>query len=153
LNEQDLQVDLLESVLFSFGLLYTRTDSPPGKDNFEEIMDKHMELLDGNSIDVRIAAGENLALMLEASETEYDSFGELLQKTVELFKESNKYVAKKDRVSQKLAFRNILESIKGGINPTLGLKFGNQSVTFSGWEKIRQLEFLRNTIKEGLVST
>ena len=152
LNDRESEVELLEAALNSYGLLFTRTDNAPEKEYFEEIMDKHMEFLEGDSIDVRIAAGENLALIMEATEVEYDSLGELLQVTNDLFNQSSKYIAKKDKSAQKSSFRNILESIKGGIVPETELKFGNQTVIFKGWEKLRQLEFLRRVIKEGLVT-
>jgi hypothetical protein len=50
-----------------------------------------------------------------------------------LSKESNKHVAKKDRMALKSAFRDVLATIEDRQPPELKLKFQQRVYTFDSW--------------------
>ncbi len=91
-------------------------------------------MLDLEDMDIRIAAGETLALLFdvlrEISETEdqdfdlydYDGFvdiAELLEKLKDLSASSSQHISKKDRAKQKSVFKDILKSVQVTQNPSL----------------------------------
>lgn len=48
------------SAMHSFGLLYSHSTSRFEKEEFETLMDRHLELLDDQHVKVRVLAGENM---------------------------------------------------------------------------------------------
>lgn len=72
-----------------------------------------IHLLDSNSVDVRMAAGEVIAVVLEQlkefeSVDEWEPDEELVSKLKELATDSHKFRAKKDRKTQRSVFRDII---------------------------------------------
>lgn len=93
-----------------------------------------MQLLDSTDVDVRIGAGEAIALIYEGARQFDEDFGfdtsseggeaigptldqvdELCLKLKQLATDSNKYRAKKDRKQQRSSFRDILRGIEVNI--------------------------------------
>lgn len=74
-------------------------------------------MLDSPHLEVRMAAGEVVALMLERGR-QYDTYYEweaseqLLDKLRQLATDSHKYRAKKDRKAQRSSFRDILKYVE-----------------------------------------
>lgn len=83
-------------------------------------MQRIVNLLDSNSLEIRIAAGEIIAVMLELLK-DYDCIDEwepdedVLNKLKELATDSHKFRAKKDRKAQRSVFRDIIRYIEVGI--------------------------------------
>lgn len=80
-------------------------------------MDKLSELLESPHLDVRMAAGEALALVYESGREENLSFEEdfaleIADTLKQLATDSHKYRAKKDRKQQRATFRDILQFIE-----------------------------------------
>lgn len=122
-------------------------------------MPAHSELLAAKSKDVRVAAGENVALMYECSHSkkkhvlegeevvvveskdeendmsEYEEMDELIDILTRLAKESSRHVNKQDRKEQKRSFRHILNSIQNGESIKERLKLGRVKFLFHGWSK------------------
>ena len=89
-----------------------------------------MRLLDSTDVDVRIGAGEAIALIYEGARQYDEDFGfdvssdggeasptldqvdELCLKLRQLATDSNKYRAKKDRKQQRSSFRDILRAVE-----------------------------------------
>lgn len=75
------------------------------------------ELLESPHLDVRMSAGEALALIFELGRMESDDFAEdfamdLTDTLKQLATDSHKYRAKKDRKQQRATFRDILQFIE-----------------------------------------
>lgn len=85
-------------------------------------MKQIVTLLDSNCVEIRMAAGEIIAVMLEQIK-EYDCVDEwepdddLLMKLKELATDSHKFRAKKDRKTQRSVFRDIIRYIEVCIFP------------------------------------
>lgn len=80
-------------------------------------MEKLGELLDSNSLEVRMAAGECICLAYELGRCHdadfgEDSFDQLCETLKLLANDSNKFRAKKDRKTQRSSFREILHFIE-----------------------------------------
>ncbi len=76
-----------------------------------------MTLLDAGNVEVRMAAGEVIAVILEQLK-EYDSASEwepdddLIIKLKQLATDSHKFRAKKDRKTQRSVFRDIIRYVE-----------------------------------------
>lgn len=84
--------------------------------NLEQIS----ELLESAHLEVRMAAGEALALIYEIGREENEDFEEdfavdLIETLKQLATDSHKYRAKKDRKQQRATFRDILQFIEVSI--------------------------------------
>lgn len=96
-------------------------------------------LLDSPHLDVRMAAGEVIVLMLERGrqyddDYEWEASEQLIEKLRQLATDSHKYRAKKDRKTQRSSFRDILKYVEvrwsGRSKSLLRSSFNNKSVIF-----------------------
>ncbi|KAJ3276641.1 Interferon- developmental regulator 1 [Terramyces sp. JEL0728] len=158
---EDAEKGVLKSALNSYGLLYSIISERPDRDDFNTILGKHVELLEHEDVDVRIAAGENIALFIEdlsfhfmESDKDPELFienkYEIIRTLEELSKDSSRYQGKKNRALQKSSFRDILATVSDGTNPSVKLKFRNETLDFDTWKKIVQLNSYKEIIGEGL---
>ncbi|KAI1394995.1 interferon-related developmental regulator-domain-containing protein [Hypoxylon fuscum] len=102
-----------------------------GLDDLEEesteALEAFTEQLDSTDVDVQIAAGANIALLLEAAREHEDGGGEpwnmrydqdqLLQRLTSLTRESSKSISKKDRRRLHDGFRSVVTSLEHGKGP------------------------------------
>ncbi|XP_029178791.1 interferon-related developmental regulator 1-like [Nylanderia fulva] len=96
------------------------------------------ELLESPHLDVRLSAGEALAVIFElgrdfSTDYEQDWALDLVEILKELATDSNKYRAKKDRKQQRANFRDILRYIEEDIVPEMHVKFGKEILYLEGW--------------------
>ncbi|XP_017794120.1 PREDICTED: interferon-related developmental regulator 1-like [Habropoda laboriosa] len=96
------------------------------------------ELLQSPHLDVRLSAGEALAVIFElgrdfSCDYEQDWSLDLIEALKELATDSNKYRAKKDRKQQRANFRDILRYIEEDIVPEMHVKFGQEILYLEGW--------------------
>ncbi|CAK9817841.1 Interferon-related developmental regulator 1 [Anthophora plagiata] len=96
------------------------------------------ELLQSPHLDVRLSAGEALAVIFElgrdfSCDYEQDWSLDLIEVLKELATDSNKYRAKKDRKQQRANFRDILRYIEEDIVPEMHVKFGQEILYLEGW--------------------
>ncbi|KAJ3324143.1 Interferon- developmental regulator 1 [Boothiomyces sp. JEL0866] len=149
---------VLKSALNAYGLVYSVISERPDK---EELLETHVDLLEHEDVDVRVASGENIALFIEdlslhfmESDQDIDLFienkYELVRTLEELSKDSTKYQGKKNRAMQKSSFRDIVATVSDGTSPSVKLKFKNETLDFDSWKKIVQLNSYREIIGEGL---
>lgn len=108
------------------------------------------DILLNSDVEIRIAAGEAIALLYEIARTEDEDFDDvdfdsLCDQLKRLSTESHKYRAKKDRRHQKSSFRDILSSVEKGDFSSLRIHVSDfQSVTISDWTtKMRYDAFCR----------
>ncbi|KAJ3064594.1 Interferon- developmental regulator 2, partial [Quaeritorhiza haematococci] len=145
------------SALTAYGLLMSCMPYlQPLGERFLPSFDAHMKILNSEDLDLRIAAGENLALICELLEhdsslsLDHGRETKLLDALTSLAVESTKHRAKKDNSTQRAAFKDILKTVEGGEPPYLKLKFKHDTVEFEGWAKIKQLNVVRKMLGQGM---
>lgn len=131
-----------------------------------------MGLLDHSDVDVRSAAGENIALLYEAAQREsitlpYDE--ELVQRFQAMSKDSSKKNSKKDRKTQRTVFRDIHATLavsiiciillryvltnrmmQNGESPQISFSVKNESIDIQSWGSVRQFEAVKGCLLGGL---
>ncbi|KAL6527346.1 hypothetical protein OROGR_016436 [Orobanche gracilis] len=132
-------------------------------------------LLDKDDRQLRIAAGEALALIFETGSLE-EFCGETKVSTADEVNDSRKMLyihglknkvlnqvrglsseaggrgtAKKDLNSQRNTFRDILDSIEDGYTPESSMKIGGEVLNTSTWAELIQLNFLKHFLGGGFV--
>jgi len=130
------------------------------------------KLLDGSELEVRLNAGEAVALLVEIcgfEDSEEESTDEevelgkrngnsdrvnmkaLIAKLRELSVQSHKYVAKRDRRTQRHNFRDFLHAVEDGDGPDQCIKFGNGEVLdLDSWVKKRQYDAICQVLGSGM---
>ncbi|MEQ2200752.1 Interferon- developmental regulator 1, partial [Xenoophorus captivus] len=78
------------------------------------------QLLESDDVNMRIAAGETIALLFELardidSEFEFDEWDELCNKLNALATDCNKHRAKTDKRKQRSVFRDVLKAVEVGV--------------------------------------
>eukprot|EP01118_Nematostelium_gracile_P016287 TRINITY_DN6705_c0_g1_i1.p1 TRINITY_DN6705_c0_g1~~TRINITY_DN6705_c0_g1_i1.p1 ORF type:complete len:388 (+),score=103.05 TRINITY_DN6705_c0_g1_i1:84-1247(+) len=120
--------------------------------------------LQSEDVELRVAAGECIALLFEiAREEEGEDFAmsdiggyasvdvdELLNTLYSLSSDKTKQRAKKDKIKQKIPFKEIVNTVETGESPIETLSFKFQKFDFDSWHKIIQLNTLRDTLAQGL---
>ncbi|ORY98044.1 interferon-related developmental regulator-domain-containing protein [Syncephalastrum racemosum] len=182
---RDFVYDVLEEIddyqvqcaaLHAYGLLCVSSFSQPAMDpdiiheEIEKVMPVHEILLESTDMAVRVAAGENTALLFELLRThtghpedeedqdeevqdvpeEYDNMDGLIHTLKELSVDSNRRRNKADRAEQKSVFRDIVRSVEERDPPVQELKIGGRVIQFRGWAKILTLNAFRQSIGQGL---
>ncbi|KAJ8047890.1 Interferon-related developmental regulator 1 [Holothuria leucospilota] len=112
------------------------------------------QLLESDDVNLRIVAGEAIALFYELAREEDEEFvgddlDELMVKLKELATDSNKYRAKKDRRQQRSSFRDIMKTIENNEAPDEVIKFGQEYVELDSWVRRRQYSALREVLGSG----
>jgi len=123
-----------------------------------EMIPLMVSFLRDENVDVRLAAGECIALLFELARFEEETFdiqnyaGEIdIDEMNELLHQlSTEKARKKDKEKQKSNFREFTSSIQAGESPNETLNFKHQKFTFSTWSSIRQLDVLRECLGGGL---
>jgi len=129
-------------------------------------------LLDQSDLEIRLNAGEALAILVEmcelgededsyaeSSEEDDDSEGEsgrtnmklLIDKLRTLSTESHKYRAKKDRRQQHHSFRDYLHAVEDGDGPGFSMRFGvGEVLEIDSWAKKRQYDAICKMLGSGI---
>src|SRR6185312_6234303 len=131
----------IAAALKAYGLLYaglwgdSKRNSPAAREEFERIMPMHVMHLESPSMDVRVASGENIALMFEilkigrargagewgeASESDedyeesedYEDMERLLESLNTLARDATRWRGKAERKTQRSVFRNISRTVE-----------------------------------------
>merc|ERR1712038_410004 len=112
-------------------------------------------LLLSSDVDVRITAGEAIALILEFAydydeEFELEDFESLTASLKELATDSNKSRSKKDRKEQRSSFRDILRGVEEGDPPNEKVKFGQEVLHLDSWYKKLQYDWFCQPLGSGM---
>lgn len=143
------------AALSAWSLLLTVNDvSPYGSSNIPSI-NQLGQLLDSPHLDIRMAAGECIALLLEQGshyndDWLYEVSDDLLDKLRQLATDSHKYRAKKDRKTQRSSFRDILRFIESGELPNIQVKFGQEALSLDSWSKKKQYDAFCQVLGSGM---
>lgn len=106
--------------------------------NYMPSLNRLRQLLESPHLDVRLSAGEALAVIFElgrdfSDDYEQDWALDLVDILKDLATDSNKYRAKKDRKQQRANFRDILRYIEEDVVPEMHIKFGQETLYLEGW--------------------
>lgn len=112
-------------------------------------------LLGSSDVDLRITAGESIALILEFAydydeEFEPDGLLELIAILKQLATDSSKSKSKKDRKEQRSSFRDILKGVEEGDSPSETVKFGREVVRLDCWYKKLQYDWFCKALGSGM---
>lgn len=118
-------------------------------------LDQLSELLDSPHLDVRMAAGEALAMIFELGRLEIENFAddvalELTDSLKRLATDSHKYRAKKDRKQQRATFRDILQFIENDTIAEVQVKFAKEVLILDTWTKRRQYDAICSILGSGM---
>ena len=133
------------SCLMSWSLLLTVQSTSMVISLAERLGKKMSELLESPDVDLRIAAGETIALLYEIcreadAEFELDNHYDLIDKLKQLATDHQKFRAKKDRRVQRSSFRDILKTVEDGRSPSEVIKFSRERLCLDSWCKKRQYD-------------
>ena len=112
-------------------------------------------LLYSSDVDLRITAGESLALVLEFA-YDYDSQYEpndlegLIVAVRQLATDSNKSRSKKDRKEQRSSFRDVLRGVEEGEPPSQKIKFGREVLRLETWFAVLQYQWFCKILGPGI---
>jgi len=156
--------ELVAQCIESWGLLATTL---PTSKRAGVVMEEHipvlMSLLEHKSLDVRIAAGENIALLFDANNNcpkpDYGLEGkkgvvdkkELNNRLSALANDGERYKGRKERAIQRSKFRDIIQTVIEGEEPSESIKVGAQKYDLRGWVQMIQLATLRQVLQQGFL--
>ncbi|XP_054164174.1 interferon-related developmental regulator 2-like [Oppia nitens] len=143
------------SALYSWTLLLTLYTPSAAIHMAERLAKRISELLDSPDVDLRIAAGECIAVLNEISrecdeDFEFDEMDLLCDKLRALATDSQKFRAKKDRRQQRSSFRDILKAVEERESPNMMIKFGRERLVIDSWCRKRQYDALCYVLKSGM---
>lgn len=126
--------------LLSWALLLTICHSSEVKKRIDLHLHKLPRLLSCDDVNMRIAAGETLALLFElAREADADFDFEDLEPLTETLKtlatDCNKHRAKVDRRKQRSVFRDVLRAVEDGEFQSGVIQFGRERMHIDCWVK------------------
>ncbi|XP_008557015.1 interferon-related developmental regulator 2 [Microplitis demolitor] len=106
--------------------------------NFMPSLERLRQLLESPHLEVRMSAGEALAVIFELGREHSDDYEQdwaldLIENLKELATDSNKFRAKKDRKQQRASFRDILRYIEEDVVPEMQIRFGKETLYLVGW--------------------
>ncbi|XP_053682693.1 interferon-related developmental regulator 2 isoform X2 [Sabethes cyaneus] len=112
-------------------------------------------MLQSPHLEVRMAAGETLALILESGRSHDEDFlteelNDLIEATQKLATDAHKYRAKRDRKVQRATFRDVHRYLEEDILPEISIKFGKETLLLDTWSLHHQYICLRNALGFGM---
>ncbi|KAG8227543.1 hypothetical protein J437_LFUL008415 [Ladona fulva] len=151
---------LYSSALSAWALLLTLMSPHDVYSLMGRQMDRLVLLLSSSYLDVRIAAGEAIAVATELGRAydadftigpkDCDDDENLLATLHELATDSHKYRAKKDRKQQRSSFRDILHFVEEGIPPDVQVKFGQEMLLLDSWCRKKQYDAFCQVLGPGM---
>ncbi|XP_019398940.1 PREDICTED: interferon-related developmental regulator 1 isoform X1 [Crocodylus porosus] len=143
------------SALFTWTLLLTICPVSEVKKKLEMHLHKLPSLLSCDDVNMRIVAGETLALLFElAREMDADFFYEdmehLSQKLRSLATDGNKHRAKVDKRKQRSVFRDVLRAIEERDFTTETVKFGPERMYIDCWVKKQTYYTFKEILGSGM---
>ncbi|GAB5568098.1 interferon-related developmental regulator 2 isoform X1 [Prionailurus iriomotensis] len=146
---------LLCAALQAWALLLTVCPST----HISHILDRQLprlpQLLSSESVNLRIAAGETIALLFElARDLEedfiYEDMEALCNALRTLATDSNKYRAKADRRRQRSTFRAVLHFVEGGECEEESVRFGLEVLYVDSWARRRIYAAFKDVLGSGM---
>ncbi|XP_055933241.1 interferon-related developmental regulator 1-like [Argiope bruennichi] len=146
---------LHSSALLGWNLLLTLLSPPFIMTLATTHLKKIPQLLDSTDVDLRIAAGETLAVFYEVArqireDFEGDDLDSLCEKLRSLATDSQKFRAKKDRRQQRSSFRDILRTIEDDEPLDIRVKLGKETLYIDNWCHKRQYDAFCQILGSGM---
>ncbi|KAK1939424.1 Interferon-related developmental regulator 1 [Phytophthora citrophthora] len=147
--------DICKAALDSWGLVASSLseDMLVNEQLLERLVPKFLALLDHKDVEVRSAAGENVAFLYESAQN-YDvplPYGEeILDRFLELSKDNSKKNSKKDRKTQRVVFRDIHSTLATGETPHISFSVKSEMLEISSWKSVKQFEAMKECLQTGL---
>ncbi|XP_018602557.1 interferon-related developmental regulator 1 [Scleropages formosus] len=123
------------------------------------LLNKHLpklpSLLECDDVNMRIAAGETIALLFELArdldaEFEYENLGMLCAMLSSLATDCNKHRAKTDKRKQRSVFRDVLRAVEEGDFQTETIRFGTERMYINSWVRKRMYDTFREYVGSGM---
>ncbi|XP_036374171.1 interferon-related developmental regulator 1-like [Megalops cyprinoides] len=123
------------------------------------ILSKHLRklpsLLECDDVNMRIAAGETIALLFELArdldaEFEPEDLEPLCVKLNALATDCNKHRAKNDKRKQRSVFRDVLRAVEEGDFQTETIRFGTERMDIDSWVRKRTYDAFREFVGSGM---
>ncbi|XP_043093453.1 interferon-related developmental regulator 1 [Puntigrus tetrazona] len=152
-NPQTTQ--LHTNALLSWALLLTICTGS----HIRAIAQKHLaklpRLLENDDVNMRIAAGETIALLFELirdvdPEFDYDGWEPLCEKLNALATDCNKHRAKTDKRKQRSVFRDVLKAVEEGDFQSETIRFGTERMVIDSWVRKRTYDAFREFVGSGM---
>ncbi|XP_043563661.1 interferon-related developmental regulator 2-like isoform X1 [Chiloscyllium plagiosum] len=143
------------NALQSWSLLVTICPTSKIQKLLENHLPKLPGLLCSDSVTLRIAAGEAIALLFELArkidqDFLYEGTDQLCEKLKGLATDSNKHRAKNDRRKQRSIFRDVLHFIEDEECPEETIKFGIECLCIDSWVKRRVYDAFKEILGSGI---
>ena len=150
--------DLHNAALSSWALLLSICPWSKVLEISQNILSRLPELLTSSNVNLRMTAGETIALFYEIirSEDAHHLLRRLLDQKLlisdlkELATDSSKSRSKKDKKTQRSNFRDIVRSIENDETPEVTIKFGKEVLYIGTWTTKRQYAFLKDLLGTGV---
>ncbi|TYZ63742.1 hypothetical protein PybrP1_003711 [[Pythium] brassicae (nom. inval.)] len=123
-----------------------------GDDYVDRCLPRFMELLAHVDVEVRAAAGENIALLHEAAQKSGLSLpfdDDIIDKFREMSKDSSKKNSKKDRKVQRMVFRDVYATLASGESPQVSFLVKGEQLEVWSWRSVKQLEVIKSVLRTG----
>uniref|UniRef100_A0A4W4F6D8 Interferon-related developmental regulator 1 n=1 Tax=Electrophorus electricus TaxID=8005 RepID=A0A4W4F6D8_ELEEL len=138
------------NALLSWALMLTICDSS----HITAIIHKHLaklpRLLESEDVNMRIAAGETIALLFELARDVDLDWEELCAKLSALATDCNKHRTKNDKRKQRSVFRDVLKAVEGGDFQTETIRFGTERMAIDSWLRKRTYDTFREFVGSGM---
>jgi len=143
------------SSLSSWALLLTLLSSAEVAKTAGQWVERLRGMLDSSDVDLRMTAGEALALVLEFAydhdeEYEPDDLSGLIVSVRRLATDSTKSRSKKDRKEQRSTFRDVLRGVEEGEPPSQRVKFGREVLRLDTWFSCLQYQWFCKQLGSGM---
>ncbi|CAM9874438.1 interferon-related developmental regulator 1-like [Lampetra fluviatilis] len=141
------------AALLGWALLLTIC--PASRDIIASHLPKLPALLSSDNVNMRIAAGEAIALLFELAheadaDFQYVGVEELCDKLKDLATDGNKSRAKTDRRKQRAIFRDVLKAVEEGEAPSETIRFGPECIYVDSWLRKRTYDAFKDALGSGV---
>lgn len=144
------------SALSAWGLLLTIASSSVAMEQMEGCIATMCKLLELGDLNLRIAAGETVALVYELGRNEGVSFqgpvNTLYALLRDLANESGRHKGKREKKQQKSSFRDILKSVEKNIRPDEKIKFASEYIQMTSWTWICRYKGFKDVLGSGTIT-
>lgn len=121
----------------------------------EKTVDRISELLDSSDLELRMTAGEAIAVLHELAREGDEDFqpknaDDLWDKLNVLAKDGQKFRGKKERKCQRATFRDVLKAVEDRDAPHVSVRFGGERLEIDSWSRKRQYDAFCSVLGPGL---
>nr|XP_014346038.1 PREDICTED: interferon-related developmental regulator 1 isoform X1 [Latimeria chalumnae] len=143
------------NALLTWTLLLTICPATEVKKALEKHFPKLPSLLSCEHVEMRITAGETLAVLFEIAREiddnfEYEDIEPLMEKLKALATDGNKHRAKTDKRKQRSVFRDVLRAVEEGSFQAETVKFGHERMYIDSWVKKHTYDTFKDVLGSGV---